>query len=1272
MDGTPRARSGIGAFPATPQRRSPYNAASSFQRNAIPSLDTLKSTVQQATQQPSNEPLIPTEWIDAPTQRFYACAVYLALFSWRAWDWNTLQDSEEQSLWLFMKWVFIDGTFLFGLPAMRIPWLEWDSVVMLLLFLAHSVLDAVMMFQLPIPIGAGFAMVGRGIWGAYEMAVNERNVNPQTVLFNDSLILGRQIIHILPEGSAVLNMEREAFCIDVTRPEVRLPITINSTNPTSIDLLRLDLDTQANETIHISKSQIKTMHKDAARLLSYSDKPNEPKTLYHTVRKPGLYVLQKVIDESNLEVSRKRLAHTVVVPCPKASIKQISANKCKGELVNAEFEVIGTPPLRVKYRRTVNQVITETSSESIQPADFFSPLAKQDQSALVVPNRVDTEWARARMMHVPLTEHLGTAGNWVLSIDEVQDGFGNKVTYSEREQEKQEKKPAKSPHLHQIVTVHERPTVQLEGCTSQKPLKIAKGKAAELPIRFGSTGRGPIKDAAHTLEYIFTPDASLSLAGDHTGEPQRKMIPVKNINDQPQIKVPGLYTLQSVSTEFCQGEVMEPASCLLQNPPEPGLSVATEAIADKCAGSPIGLRVDLDLVGTPPFEVTYKMFKGGERHHMTLKERVNGHRGQMTLTPRHAGHYTYEFSEISDAVYKQQTLSGNGMRFEQDVKPSASANFANVQDKQISCIDEAVSFDVALQGEGPFKIEYEIQHAGRREKYSIDNVEGGSARLSTPMLSDGGEYIVALATITDGLGCKEFLKDEARISVRHQKPKAGFGAIEGQRSIETLEGKKTDLPVRLSGEAPWDVEYVDPEGRTQRFRAQRPNDRITVSQPGSYELRGVRDAICPGEIDVPTSKFDISTTSRPQMRLAASSSVQENGGTFEKHEVCEGEEDAVELLFKGAPPYLVQYVQRGKPLRGTVAPKNKDLRAALNVASLRLDTAQAGTYNYEFEKLGDSNYDHSARHFTPLTLRQTVHPKPTASFKNPGKTYSFCSTESAGEEVIPISLTGSPPFTLEVEIKHLGSIKPETVVLSDIQGTTTSLRIPHNNLHLGKSSIALRRVSDSLSCHRTLDSSTPRVQISVHDAPAIKSLETQTDYCVGDRLNFALTGVAPFNVLYTFDNAARKASASSATFRRLAEKPGTFSITSLTDAASSCNTNINITKLIHPLPSVRVSRGKESYIDIHEGSEAEILFEFGGTPPFEFTYTRSSNSVKGAKGSGTVLDMKSEVSEEYSMRIAAHEEGTYEVVAIKDRYCSYARPGVKVGGKGGGQKMLGY
>lgn len=332
-----------------------------------------------------------------------------------------------------------------------------------------------------------------------------------------------------------------------------------------------------------------------------------------------------------------------------------------------------------------------------------------------------------------------------------------------------------------------------------------------------------------------------------------------------------------------------------------------------------------------------------------------------------------------------------------------------------------------------------------------------------------------------------------------------------------------------------------------------------------------------------------------------------------------------------------------------------------------MDTSQAGLVEYRFTELGDLNYDNDGKHFAPFAIQQRVHPRPSAKFTNPGKTYSYCSVESAGEEVIPITLSGQPPFTIDVEIKQHGTARPELVSIDKIPSTTYNLRVPHDHLHLGNSAVSIRKVSDSRGCSRILESTQPRVQISVHDAPSISPLENQHDFCVGDRLTYALSGQAPFQVYYDFNGVSRKATSTGATFRRLAEKPGTFTIMGVSDAGSSCRSSTNISRRIHGMPSVRVSKGRESVVDIHEGGEAEITFDFGGTPPFEFTWTRSTNARKGLKSQ--VLEMRSEVSEEFSMTVRASEEGTYEVVAIKDRHCAYAKEGVDVSRK---NKLLTY
>jgi nucleoporin POM152 len=320
-------------------------------------------------------------------------------------------------------------------------------------------------------------------------------------------------------------------------------------------------------------------------------------------------------------------------------------------------------------------------------------------------------------------------------------------------------------------------------------------------------------------------------------------------------------------------------------------------------------------------------------------------------------------------------------------------------------------------------------------------------------------------------------------------------------------------------------------------------------------------------------------------------------------------------------------------------------------------------------KLADGRYDHSKKHFSPVTIQQTVYSRPGARFDKPGKTYSYCSRESEGEEVIPITLEGIAPFYLEVEIKHQGTPKPEISVHKNILTTKYDLKIEHRKMHLGHSSISIRKVRDARGCTLKPLPSGPRVQISVHDAPTATPLEDRQDFCVGERLSFALGGQVPFTVYYTFEGKERKASNPGTTFRRLAELPGSFTITGLRDSASECRASLSLTKTIHPIPSVRLSGGQVSEVDIHEGGGTDLEFTFAGTPPFEFTYTRSTNANKGRKSK--VLEIKTEVSQEMELSIPVQEEGTYEVVSIKDRWCSFARTGEGHDGKGG-QKMLTY
>lgn len=205
--------------------------------------------------------------------------------------------------------------------------------------------------------------------------------------------------------SAMLNPGNEHFCIGGEKSQVQIPIQINQTNPVLIELLRRDLDSTYNETLTIKASEAKklrTAAMDMHKRTKGSLQAQDPLVLRYAVRKPGQYTIQKVVDVSKLEVS-PRQSEVVVVSCPSARVKTESNNRCKGDLSDISFEVEGTPPLKIKYRKLVNGNPTEASFQSIQPNDFVSSSPKSQQKGSSKAETFDIGWARSRSPESPST-----------------------------------------------------------------------------------------------------------------------------------------------------------------------------------------------------------------------------------------------------------------------------------------------------------------------------------------------------------------------------------------------------------------------------------------------------------------------------------------------------------------------------------------------------------------------------------------------------------------------------------------------------------------------------------------------------------------------------------------------------------------------------------------------------------------------------------------------------------------------------------------------------
>lgn len=152
MNGTPRLRSAYPSTPGSVQRTTPRSSSQDGPTNK-PSLPTVP-TVPTAI--PSTESLIPDNLVSHPTQRLWATSAYAILAIWCLYDWWKLVEEELTSMGLFLKWSCIFAVYLYGLPQLQIPWLEWSSTMSSAAFCAHALLVGMLMFRVPVGLEVFF------------------------------------------------------------------------------------------------------------------------------------------------------------------------------------------------------------------------------------------------------------------------------------------------------------------------------------------------------------------------------------------------------------------------------------------------------------------------------------------------------------------------------------------------------------------------------------------------------------------------------------------------------------------------------------------------------------------------------------------------------------------------------------------------------------------------------------------------------------------------------------------------------------------------------------------------------------------------------------------------------------------------------------------------------------------------------------------------------------------------------------------------------------
>ncbi|GAA5923031.1 hypothetical protein JCM1841_000288 [Sporobolomyces salmonicolor] len=1000
----------------------------------------------------------------------------------------------------------------------------------------------------------------------------------------------------------------------------------------------------------------------------------------------GSVRLDSVLDTDghSIKIRRKRAPGKIegfeeakILRCPRAGFDLEGGEREQHRCLIAEgvaesfplvLTVSGVAPLKVRWHSREGD-----PEKGLRKDESLDGIVGSSSASI---NKMD------ELIRVPMNVSLTNPGRTTYRLDSVVDSFGNEVSYS----------ATSAQHLlegtvdsHSVV-VHRPPEVVFVGeCGRGEDVQLLHGRKKKLQIQLSAIdqelddrhhqqlvlhGHGQKKkhEALGTVELKFTPEGE--------GKGWVREIEAMGAKVEMEVDKPGTYEIVGVRSKWCGGAVLVPNACTLVLQPLPTLSTSFSPIVDVC-GSELGLISTLHLIGTPPFVVHYTLTRlsgpGSPRASRHTK-RVLHSRDELRIEPG-PGEWEYRFTRIEDRHYRDVAVPAQGeYARRQKVPEVAVAEWRNAERGKTvhSCEGESVQVEVELKGAAPWDLEYSVvgQPAQLLEGItkSPHTIE---VDIPKQIAQQGGQFSLSLETVKDGNGCKRPLTaSDLVVEVRRTKPTARFHGAEGARSIVLREGDTAKIPLRLTGEGPWEITYLPPSRSGTplsplQFRADHPNVDINVrgALPGTYKLVSVRDRFCPG--DVFETEWDVKTLPRPTLSLAEDAGSLVRNGSIVRKGVCENAVDSVGVLFDGKAPFKATYTLTKGSHHGDS--RTHSLQAIQPRADLTLFTASPGHHTYQFTGVGDSLYTmpDPAGLVPPkggkpglVRLEQDVFALPSATFSH-GAKHGFCVHDelaSRGSDDLILHLEGQPPFELELEVREDGHRSSKRFTVPTISSHTWAVTLPYSLHNPTPHSISLSRIVDAHGCESLFEpsvSSKTTAVIPVAETATIAPVLVQTDHCVGDFLDFVVMGAPPFTVKYEFEGKKHTVPLSGSKFQRLAAEPGTFRIVSVGHGEDQCRSSqVNLVKHIHPIPSAKVSTGDAVVVDIREGDQTEIVFSFEGTPPFSFTYSRRAPQDRSKDRK--VLETHTVTGiEDHSYSIFTSQEGTYSVSYIADAFCSY-------------------
>ncbi|KAI8344547.1 hypothetical protein BC941DRAFT_387222 [Chlamydoabsidia padenii] len=1207
--------------------------------------------------------LIPASFMDFPLQRLVATSVFTLLQLLKIYHVARVLIATYPELYdgTLFWWCCIDAIFVIILFFLRIPWLQFSRIKSAFIITSLMLFNMLVFAGPQLLFGGGIIKLLLGERLGKQLSVSRAKlIDVKDIIIDPSHILGRHTVHILPYGTAKLNPNDEYYCLSTTeigKTDIYIPIVLNNSIPHTVSLSRYDFDTNVSNIIRYSESKIQ-------RATEIGQDKQGLEYYYIRVNKPGLYKLDKITSKDGAHV-RLYSRQAFVFTCPTARLQASGVTDyCRNDKDSIQMEITGVPPLMVEYTRRVGSTVTSLKLDHIHPTTplFDSPLTgfaaglqDADPSFFVPTEHSNYDWASQRRHSVRLNLTLDMTDDYEFQLKRVVDGAGNSVDLSTTPK--------------QTFKVHGPPSIQFT-CDPKDPVKLLIGQSSVgAPLQLNGSGPYSV-----SYEYIGG-DLSDAPVDDYKNKKvERKQVTINSDGSTMlKVKVPGEYRLTSIQDQFCKGDVLFPSTCQVVQPPLPSVKLQSTPIPSECSGdNEIGMRFVAEFQGSPPYTLKYSVVKQVGRRKQAVDHQISTDRSRhiFSYLPTSSGDYIYEFKTMTDSHYQKDSKIP---AIKQVVHPQPDAQFVDKPSSKRTCLGEEMKLPVKLTGAAPFTLEWVYN----KQVYS-DVVPGENYHIALSPFDTPGRHIASLVKIVDANGCaKELGSREYVIDVRRDRPTAFFYSSDKQdKTVYVAEGGQTKLPLRLTGEGPWDVTYRHLDGKnevTKTINLVDPNSQLDVSKVGRYELTNVVDSICMGDVLGPD--YIVQWMERPALTISEDQAALISDNLYQRASVCQHVDDAIDVKFTGHGPFTCVY----DTIRQNAAPSTsvfgrrdhgvkldpQEMTTGLTDTRVSLRTDAPGKYKYIFNKLSDQRYQNP---FTPsplIQLEQIVHASPTVRFAGKPATLSsprmMCVGDSltSAEDPIWIEATGQAPFTISLRI--LQQDRSRSIRLENIESNRFALELPDILEISGKHRVEFVSIQDANGCASEVTGEPNTVMvIDALGIATITPLGACGEVCVGDQLEYSLSGEGPFTIAYEFNGRQEKAKSTTTKLTMIADKPGNLTVVSVGNQRNKCQSfPKRLTSEIHPVPSSLVSGGQDIIENIQEGDMVQAVVDLIGTPPFDFEWQRSEliwDHAKKHHYKGRVLESHVVHGvQEHKYFINTSIEGIIEVVGIKDRYCQYPR-----------------